>query len=381
MLSRVARLSDEGRAVAELVSVVPGQAEPWLVESLAASPVEGLVACEAGGLLAVEAGNVRFRHELARRAVEDALAGARRRELNRAVLAVLTARGVDAARLAHHAREAGDLDGLVRHGLTAGRRAAAAGAHREACELLAPLLEHSARVPATERVDALELLSQEGYLHARPDLAIPARQAALVIRRAHGDPLATSASVRWLSRLCWWSGDRAGAEAAGDEAITVLDGVPPGRELAMALSNRSQLAMLAQQDEQATVWAERAIELAERLGDVETLVHATTNLGSVLVRDEPERGRALLEDAAERAIGGRVRRARLPRADERRVERARHRRPRLRARDDASRPGVRGGTRAVDLRPVHRGARRARRPLERRLGHGGGQGGGAAGGR
>ena len=108
VLSRVARLSDEGRAVAELVSVVPGQAEPWLVESLAASPVEGLVACEAGGLLAVEAGNVRFRHELARRAVEDALAGARRRELNRAVLAALTARGVDAARLAHHAREAGD---------------------------------------------------------------------------------------------------------------------------------------------------------------------------------------------------------------------------------------------------------------------------------
>ena len=108
--------------------------------------------------------------------------------------------------------------------------------------------------------------------------------------------------MRWLSRLCWWSGDRAGAEAAGDEAITVLDGVPPGRELAMALSNRSQLAMLAQQDEQATVWAERAIELAERLGDVETLVHATTNLGSVLVRDEPERGRALLEDAAERAM-------------------------------------------------------------------------------
>ena len=67
-------------------------------------------------------------------------------------------------------------------------------------------------------------------------------------RRAAGDDL------RWLSRILWWAGQGMEAAAVGDMAIATLEAFPDSRELAMALSGRSQLAMLAWE-------GERAIEL------------------------------------------------------------------------------------------------------------------------
>ena len=59
-----------------------------------------------------------------------------------------------------------------------------------------------------------------------------------------------------------------------------MEPIGPSRELAMAFSNRSQLRMLADDPERAIEWGERAIALAEALGDQETLVHALNNVGS-----------------------------------------------------------------------------------------------------
>jgi hypothetical protein len=57
--------------------------------------------------------------------------GSRRRELHLEVLAALGTRpSVDPARLAHHARRAGDPDAVLRHAPTAARAAGALGAHR-----------------------------------------------------------------------------------------------------------------------------------------------------------------------------------------------------------------------------------------------------------
>ena len=70
----------------------------------------------------------------------------------------------------------------------------------------------------------------------------------------------------------------------------------------MALSNRSQLAMLAQRDDEALRWGRRAIALARRLGDTETLVHAQTNVGAALARSDLDAGLELLDEAATLAI-------------------------------------------------------------------------------
>ena len=68
----------------------------------------GVAECERGGLLALDHDLVGFRHELARWAVEESLAGSRRHDLNRVVLRELERRDATPARLAHHAWAAGD---------------------------------------------------------------------------------------------------------------------------------------------------------------------------------------------------------------------------------------------------------------------------------
>jgi len=70
----------------------------------------------------------------------------------------------------------------------------------------------------------------------------------------------------------------------------------------MAYSNRAQLAMLAQDNAQAVQWGERAIALAESLGDVETLVHALNNVGTAQLRAQNEQGRAKLERSLRLAL-------------------------------------------------------------------------------
>ena len=92
-----------------------------------------------------------------------------------------------------------------------------------------------------------------------------------------GDPLKEGESLRWLSHLYWREGDAAEAATA---ALEVLEPLPPGPELAMAYSNLAQLRMLDHDLEGTLQWGNRAIALAEELGETETLVHALNNVGS-----------------------------------------------------------------------------------------------------
>ena len=103
----------------------------------------------------------------------------------------------------------------------------------------------------------------------------------------------------------WWSGRGEEAAALGDWSIAVLEAFPDSRELAMALSGRSQLAMLDERNEEAVALGTRAERLARRAGDDETVAHALTNVGSVLHKSgDVEHGRALLEEAFALAVAG-----------------------------------------------------------------------------
>ena len=87
-----------------------------------------------------------FRHELARLAIEEAIAPHRRIGLHRAVLAALSSGSphgaADPARLSHHADAAGDVDAVLRHAPAAGERAAELCAHQEAAQQFARALRH-----------------------------------------------------------------------------------------------------------------------------------------------------------------------------------------------------------------------------------------------
>jgi len=304
VLARYSGLPDDAREVVRLVAVVPTPAEPWLLERAAAPSPAAVEAAVSAGLLVAGAETIGFRHELLRRAVEGSLSAIGRRELNRRVLDVLAhaGTGVDLARLVHHAREAGDVDAVLRYAPDAARQAAAVAAHREAAGHFRAALAHAGQLPAAVRAELLESHSVECYLSGLSAEAVTARRAAVALREAAGDRDRVGAGLRWLSRLHWWDGNRREAEAAAARAVAVLEELPPGHELAMAYSNQSQLDMLAQRTAAARRWARRAIDLAERLGDRQTLSHALTNIGSARLHDGDRGGRADLERGYEVAV-------------------------------------------------------------------------------
>ena len=298
VLGRAGRLAADARTTLELVAVVPGAAELWLVR--AAGAADGLAGCEERGLLAVEGGVVRYRHELARRVIEESLSGARRAELHGRVLDALLRWDVDPARLVHHAVEAGDPARTVEFSLRAARAAARVPRPRRGRRALRPRARAPrARSTADARAEVLEAFAVESYQAGRADPALAACHEAVSLRRAAGDANRLADDLRVLSRLLWWaSGDGAAAAQAGDEAVELLEplGASPG--LALAYANRAQLLMLAQRAEEAVAVGERAIALARELGDDAALVHAQTTVGSALAYAHGvEAGDALLADA------------------------------------------------------------------------------------
>lgn len=276
VLARAAKLTSEARHVLEMASLVPGRAELWLLDA----PDDAIEAATRSGIARIDGGAFVFRHELARRAVEDSLSDLRRTPMHGAILAKLIERGEPSlARRAHHAAGARDADAILRFAPLAAAEAAKAGAHREAAAHYRTALQYSGLVSDAERASLLESLAYECYLTEQHDDALAHRIEATAIRHRLGDARLEGDDVRWQSRLHWFLGHSTDARRCAAEAIAILQG-QPGRELAMAYSNQAQLHMLAQESAAAIEWGTRAIELATALGDDETLAHALNNVGS-----------------------------------------------------------------------------------------------------
>lgn len=306
VIARLARLPEEARAVANLAALVPGKIERWLLEPLAPSAGDAVQDCLAMGMVALEDGALAFRHELARRAVEEHLPLPQRQALHGCILATLlrhTTGEIPTARLVHHADLAGDSAAVLRFAPLAADRAAALRSHREAAAHYATALRHAASLPDDARAAMSERLSYECYLTDQVHEAIKARAAAAALRRASGNRLKEGDDARWLSRLSWFLGRKADAEHYAAEAVEILAALPPGRELAMAYSNRAQLGMLEDDVESALAWGRKAIDLATALGDVEILSHAFNNVGTARIRAD-QSGLADVEHALQLALAG-----------------------------------------------------------------------------
>jgi DNA-binding CsgD family transcriptional regulator/tetratricopeptide (TPR) repeat protein len=298
VLARASRLGPSGRALLDAVAVVPQPTELWLLEALIDGPPDALAECLSSGMLRADANCVAFRHELARLAIEGSLAPDMRLGLHRRALGALAepASGApDLARLAHHAEAAGDGDAVLRFAPAAAEHASSVGAHREAQDHYGRALQFAGRVPPEARATLLERYADEGYLTDMREEAIEALDEALVIHRKSGDLRKQGDGLRLRARLLMCIGRTAEARVAATEAVALLEQVPPGRELARAYASVSQLAMFADEAEATFEWGLRAIDLAERVGDTESLVNALNNVGLVeMIRGYPS-GREKLE--------------------------------------------------------------------------------------
>lgn len=304
-IARTARLSDAARRVAHLVSLVPGKAESWLVDQTVAPDNTTLHECLNSGMVIFPDHSLGFRHELARLAVADNMSLTERRQLNATILATLQQQGEDkvaTGRLVHHADQAADSQAVLRLAPAAAQRASAVGSHREAAQYLETALRHGEALSDVERARLLAKLSYECYLTDHLAESIRTRGQSLALWRSLGARLEEGDSLRWLSRLAWFNGQKAEAEANAVEAVEVLESLPHGRELAMAYSNRSQLHMLADEMGPALAWGQKALDLAITLGETEIRAHALINIGTAKMIGGDAAGRQDLELALQIAL-------------------------------------------------------------------------------
>lgn len=282
VLARAVRLSAAAREIAELVCVVPGKMEPWLLEQAARPDESAIEGCLGIGMVRHEDLSLGFRHELARQALEDTLSQPRRQSLHAKVLETLAARSdIPAARLAHHAGGARNSLGVLRYAPLAATEAASVGAHREAASHYQLALRYADDLPPAERAHLQERLAYECYLTGEHERAREAQRSALEIWRASGNRLKEGDALHWLSKLSWVAGDGAQANQYSADAIRTLESLPAGPELAWAYCSRAELDLEAHEIDSAIGWAQRAITLAEPWANSELLCDAFNALGTV----------------------------------------------------------------------------------------------------
>jgi DNA-binding CsgD family transcriptional regulator len=276
VLARLFRLSQPAIDAAQIVSIFPGSVTSQRASELGAN-AEGIEECLNDGVLIQESASLRFRHELGREAVYGATPAGLRRGLHREALVAMEASdAVDPTQATHHALESGDVEAALRHATVAADVAERAGArteaiaHLELCVSLGGSLSRPQRVAFLLRL--AKLCNEVGALtrsieahHEALDLVSDPRERGLILSR--------------LWNALSFAGQLDAAQAALRESIELLEGLPPGPELALAYAQQCSLHMLSRQLRQAEPWGERAMMLATEFDDVETLVYSQIQSG------------------------------------------------------------------------------------------------------
>jgi class 3 adenylate cyclase len=277
VLARAASVSPQAEDLLGAVAVAPPHVPLWLLEALTEGDVDALDECLTSGMLVHSVDGVAFRHELARLAVEGSLSPARRLALHRRALPALAeppTGSPDLERLAHHAEGAGDAAAALRYAPAAGDRAARVGAHREAAAQYRRALRFAAGLAPRERAELLHKYSYECYLTDQQEEAFDALEGAAAVFREIGDARGEGDSLLHLADILWCPGRTADADETARRAITILEQVEPGRELAMAYAVLAALRKDALDTANAIAYASRAQALAESVDDAGTRFRA-----------------------------------------------------------------------------------------------------------
>ncbi|MBA3428110.1 MAG: AAA family ATPase [Actinobacteria bacterium] len=304
VLARLARLSPSAQLVLRAASVLGQRFEPGLLSEVADCDARAIAECVARRMLQVEDDALRFRHDLAQRAVREGLTPAECTALHGRALAAMRQRvAADPAQLAHHAVEAGDPEAVLELVPAAAEQAAGLGAHRQAAAHYAAALRLRGRLEERSRADLLEGHGRECLAIDDLHAALASQQEALECWRRLGDVPREAGCLRGLAPMLWFAGEADRATEAAERAVELLEPLsPPVPELAGAYATLAQRLLMDGHDDAVVVaLAERALVLAERLGDEPVAVNALTTIGVAEIFLGTESGWGKLAESLQRA--------------------------------------------------------------------------------
>jgi len=306
VLARAARLSPAARRTLEAAAVIGLRVEPWLLTIIAEAGAAGVEECIAAGMLQTQGDFYAFRHELARQTILEFTTLHRKVALHRLALTALQAAAEtrqDLGRLANYAEGTQDASLVLKHAPAAARQASAVGAHRQACDIYRTALLYAGQLPVERRAQLLDDYADECDVTDQFTEAERAQQEALHIWRGLRQHEKEGRALRRLSEIALRSDQQSSVARYASEAIAVLERAGVSRELAMAYSHKSRIHMVFYEAREAIQWGERTIQLAEELGDDESLMHALNNIGIVQMwHNQAAEGRRRLAQSLQLAL-------------------------------------------------------------------------------
>ena len=307
VLARAARLGTRARELLDVAALVGTRVEPGLIEAVAPGSAALVDEILASGLLAEDrpedGGRLRFRHEIARLAVEQAIRIHRRGPIHRRILDALAAAGSrDDARLAFHAEGAGDGSAALRYASAAARRAVDLASHQEAAAQYRRAVRFAADTGPGTAAELYGALARETPLVDHWAEAEAAGTRALELWRQIGDAYREGATLNQLARVHERLCQGADATAAAESAVAILRPLGDSRELATAYGVLAVMRMVTGHHAEAVGLARQAAEMADAVGATTVLSDALNTLGCSLSLDDGD-WRPPLREALAIAVG------------------------------------------------------------------------------
>jgi DNA-binding CsgD family transcriptional regulator len=307
ILSVFNQQNEKTKHVWRILSVLPTGFEIKYLEKMVPSYMAAVENSLDSKILILKEGLIFFKHELYRRTIEASLSPLLRVALNKKILDLFKdsfEKNQELERIIHHAKNANEYELVSHYAPRAATHAASVGAHIEASRLYLSAIEYYQGNNEDTLIQFYEAYSYECYLINRHKEAIIYIEKSLALCKKKNELEKIGNCFRFLSRLWWFDGNRKQAENFGEQAIEVLDKQPSSKAKAMACSNMSQLKSAMDQSGECIFWAEKAIAIAQEVGDTETLAHALNNMGSMLMLNQSsmQTGIELLQQSLEIAL-------------------------------------------------------------------------------
>lgn len=169
---------------------------------------------------------------------------------------------------------------VLAHAPAAAARAAAAGAARQAADHYARALRFAGDLPPRELAELLERHETACAMVDVNAAAMESSRRAQETWEALGETGRAASALARRSNYLWRSGRTDAAYASVREAVALLDPDAPGEALAVVLTWQAYLLMFERDLPGAVEVGNRAIALAERIGDRSLLSCALNVVGS-----------------------------------------------------------------------------------------------------
>lgn len=311
VLAQADVLAPAVREALDTLSCSPGGLELEHLLALHPQALTGLDSPAARALVQARPPWLLFRHELARRTLEEALPPLRRWQIHQSLLGRLQALPDQPgllARQVHHAATAGLSGQVWTLAPKAAAEAEAVSAYRAAVRLMQLALAHSDGAPAAERAQLLDHLALRLHnIQASAESAAALREA-IALKQAAGDRVGSAIS---LAQLALQLTPDPQALGLAEQAVAALQGQFDNAGAGAAFSAMAIALANAGRSAEALQHAQQALRSADASGDARSRLNVGSMAAAVALSVEPS---AEAFDRLEAFIGEAIQQGRPDRA-------------------------------------------------------------------